>query len=150
MMSKHTGPLGRHPEYKAPPVKRAHAEWRASAAALALFISSIQISTLPSPRTCRAGLHFFVAAASSFLPGSAFLAWPAAAVAFWVLSLAADLEAAVGFEVELEGCRRRLPSSPAEDEWRRLRPPSSPIGGCGPRSLLAVVFQNKSNFFFQF
>lgn len=52
-----------------------------------------------------------------------------AVVVFWALSLAElcaavvaaaaaleDLEACEGFEVELEGCRRRLPSSPAEDE----------------------------------
>lgn len=51
-----------------------------------------------------------------------------AVVVFWALSLAVlcaavaaaaaleDLEACEGFEVELEGCRRRLPSSPAEDE----------------------------------
>lgn len=32
------------------------------------------------------------------------------------VAAAEDLEACVGFEVELEGCRRRLPSSPAEDE----------------------------------
>lgn len=103
------------------PVKRAHAEWRASAAALALCLFHPI-----NPRTSRAGLHFFVAA-SSFLPGSAFFPWapppaPVDAVVFWALSLgppcaeAEDLEACVGFEVELEGCRRRLPSSPAEDE----------------------------------
>lgn len=82
--------------------QRAHAEWRASAAALALrLFHPIHL------RTCRAGLHFLVAA-SSFLPGSAFLHW-AAGVVFWAWSLgppcaeAVDLEPAVGFEVELEG-----------------------------------------------
>lgn len=73
-----------------------------------------------------------------------FFPWEEAADVFWVFSLGVsfcaaaaaagaaveDLEACVGFEVELEGCRRRLPSSPAEDEWRLLLPPSSPIGGC--------------------
>lgn len=37
------------------------------------------------------------------------------------------------FEVELEGCRRRRGSSPAEDEVCLLRPPSSPNGGCNER-----------------
>lgn len=80
----------------------------------------------PTP-ACRRGIHLF-GAASSFFPCSAFFPWavPAGVVVFWVLSLgvlcaaaaaaAEDLEACVGFEVELEGCRRRLPSSPAEDE----------------------------------
>lgn len=71
-----------------------------------------------------AALSFFAA------PGSVvFFPWEEAADVFWVFSLGVsfcaaaaagaaveDLEACVGFEVELEGCRRRLPSSPAEDE----------------------------------
>lgn len=99
-------------------MKRASAEQRAAAAAL-LYVCSIQTHTY------RHGIHFF-GAVSSFFPCSAFFPWatPAGVVVFWVLSLGAlcveaeaeDLEACVGFEVELEGCRRRLPSSPAEDE----------------------------------
>lgn len=85
---------------------------------------------------------------SFFTTLSDFLPWvDGAATVFWVLSLAKlcveeaaavaceavleDLEACVGFEVELEGCLRRLPSSPAEDEGYLLLPPPSPIGGCG-------------------
>lgn len=84
------------------------------------------------------GLHLFIL---SFFPPAAdsfFLPWAAAAV-FWALSLGAfcaaadaeleDFEGCVGFEVALEGFRRRRPSSPAEDEWHLLLPPSSPIGG---------------------
>lgn len=96
----------------------------------------------PNPHPRGAGLHLFGAALSFFpAPGSAFFPWPTAAAAvFWVFSLGVfcvavleDLEACEGFEVELEGCRRRLPSSPAEDDRRLLLPPSSPIGGCGHR-----------------
>lgn len=86
---------------------------------------------------------FFATLLSGLLP------WLDGAVDFWVLSLAElcveaedeaavgwggtleDLEACAGFEVELEGCLRRLPSSPAEDDGYLLLPPSSPIGGCG-------------------
>lgn len=79
----------------------------------------------PPPFPTRTGLHLFT---FSFFPpaaGSFFLPWAAAAV-LWACSLGAfcaagaaeleDFEGCVGFEVELEGCRRRLPSSPAEDE----------------------------------
>lgn len=110
-----------------------------------LCISSIQRPRLQEEEE---GLHLFGAALSFFAaPGSVgFFPWEEAADVFWVFSLGVsfcaaaaggggaaveDLEACVGFEVELEGCRRRLPSSPAEDEWRLLLPPSSPIGGCG-------------------
>lgn len=113
--------------------------------------ASLPCSTflLSKPSQTGAVLHLF-GAALSFFPalGSVFFTWAAAAAVFWLLSLGvlcAALEAAatgwaglpegfeacVGFEVVLEGCRRRLPSSPAEDEWRLLLPPSSPIGGCG-------------------
>lgn len=103
-------------------MKRANAELRAAAAAAAtasLCVSSIRTHTY------RRGLHLFGAALSFFpAPGSVFFPWPpAAAAVFWAMSLGVfcaaaleDLEACVGFEVELEGCRRRLPSSPAEDE----------------------------------
>ena len=95
---------------------RAAGDGAALGGAAALCVSSIQ--TTPTGR----GLHLFGAALSF----SVFLPWDAAAP-FWAPSLALccaeaaaaaleDLEACVGFEVELEGCRRRLPSSPAEDE----------------------------------
>lgn len=90
-----------------------------------------------TPTHTSEGLHLFTL---SFFPpadDSFFLPW--AAAVFWALSLGAfcaaadaeleDFEGCVGFEVELEGCRRRRPSSPAEDEWHFLLPPSSPIGG---------------------
>lgn len=108
-------------------LKRANAELRAAVASL--YISSIQTLHLEQ------GLHLFGAALSFFrASGSVFLPWllvvveaAVAVVVFWALSLAElcaavaaaaleDLEACEGFEVELEGCRRRLPSSPAEDE----------------------------------
>lgn len=108
-------------------LKRANAELRAAVASL--YISSIQTLHLEQ------GLHLFGAALSFFrASGSVFLPWllvveaAVAVVVFWALSLAVlcaavaaaaaleDLEACEGFEVELEGCRRRLPSSPAEDE----------------------------------
>lgn len=92
-----------------------------------------------------APLSFLAALASVFLPCA-----DVVAAAFWVLSLGVvcaaaeavadsaevleDLEACAGFEVVLEGCRRRLPSSPAEDEGRLLLLPSSPIGGCREKS----------------
>lgn len=88
-----------------------------------------------------APLSFFPALASVFLPCA-----DVVAAAFWALSLGVvcaaaeaeadsaevleDLEACAGFEVVLEGCLRRLPSSPAEDEVRLLLLPLSPIGGC--------------------
>lgn len=70
------------------------------------------------------GGRLYLLALSFFPPAAASLFLPWAAAVFWALSLgtfcaAAELEAfegCVGFEVELEGCRRRLPSSPVEDE----------------------------------
>lgn len=101
------------------PLKRANADLRAAAAAAAasLYISSIL--------TYRRELHLFGALSFFPAPDSVFFPWAEAVAVFWALSLGVfcaaaavveDLEACAGFEVVLEGCRRRLPSSPAEDE----------------------------------